>query len=213
MGVVALVMAGGKSARIGPQFEKPLIRICGRTMIKRVIEVLRSSKNIDDIVVATSEFTPKTAELMRNSSIKVVETPGVDYCTDMRYAIKECALFFPVLVVSADLPLITKELIDYVIAHYRRCGKPALAVMIPAENYEKLGLRSEYLFKVRGRLAVPVGINVIDGRYVDKPRIAEKILILDKAELVVNVNTWGDLKIVEKLLAETGPRSWGKKFI
>ena len=202
MGVVALVMAGGKSTRMGAQLEKPLIKILGRTMIERVIGALRSSQNIDDIVVATSEFTPKTAELMRDSSIKVVETPGADYCIDMRHAIKECGLFSPVLVVSADLPLVTKELIDHVIAYYHRCGKPALAVVIPAEDYERLGLRAEQLFKVKGKLTTPVGINVIDSRYIDKPRIAEKILILDRAEPVVNVNTLSDLKIVEKLLVE-----------
>ena len=66
MGVVALVMAGGRATRMGNVCEKPLLRICGRTMVERVIEALRSSKNIDEIIVAVSKFTPKTAELMRN---------------------------------------------------------------------------------------------------------------------------------------------------
>jgi len=200
MGVVALVMAGGKATRMG-DCEKPLLKICGKTMVERVIEALRSSKNIDEIIVAVSKFTPKTAELMRNFSIKVVGTPGRGYCFDMRHAIKKCALFSPVLTISADLPLITKELIDEIIGHYKHCGKPALTVAVPLEAYERLGLKSEYPLKVRGKRLAPVGINVIDGRCVDAPRMAQAVLVLERAEPVMNVNTLSDLEIA-KLLAQ-----------
>ncbi len=201
MGVVALVMAGGRATRMGNVCEKPLLRICGKTMVERVIEALRRSENIDEIMAAVSKFTPKTAELMRNLSIKVVETPAKGYCSDLRYVIKKCALFSPVLTISADLPLITKELIDEIIGHYKHCGKPALTVAVPLEAYERLGLKSEYPLKVRGKRLAPVGINVIDGRCVDAPRMAQAVLVLKRAESVMNVNTLGDLKMAEKLLA------------
>ena len=208
MGVVALVMAGGRATRMGNVCEKPLLTICGRTMVERVIEALRSSKNIDEIIVAVSKFTPKTAELMRNFSIKGVETPGEGYCSDVRYAIKKCALFFPVLTISADLPLITKELIDEIITHYKHCGKPALAVAVFLEAYEQLGLKSEHPFEARGKRLAPVGINIIDGKRIDEPRIAQEILVLERAESVMNVNTLGDLEIAEKLLAHHEIPSW-----
>lgn len=200
MGVIALVMAGGRATRMKSSFEKPLVKICGKPMIERVIRVLRSSKCIDDIVVATSRFTPKTAEMMRTNSINVVETSGEDYHADMRYVIKKCALFCPVMVISVDLPLITKELIDEIIARYKRCGKPSLMVAVQVRAYERLGLKSEYPIKVNGEWLVPVGININDGRYISEPSIAQEILVLDRAEPVVNVNTWADLEIAEKLL-------------
>jgi adenosylcobinamide-phosphate guanylyltransferase len=171
-------------------------------MVERVIEALRSSKNIDEIIAAVSKFTPKTAELMRSFSIKVVETPAKGYCSDLRYATKKCALFSPVLTISADLPLITKELIDEIIGHYKHCRKPALTVVVPLEAYERLGLKSEYPLKVRGKRLAPVGINVIDGRCVDAPRMAQAVLVLERAEPVMNVNTLSDLEIAEKLLAQ-----------
>lgn len=202
MGVVALVMAGGKATRMGNVCEKPLLRICGKTMVERVIEALRSSKNIDEIIVAVSKFTPKTAELMHNFSIKVVETPGDGYCSDMRHAIKKCKLFSPVLTISADLPLITKELIDEIIAHYKHCGKPALTVAVPLEAYERLGLKSGYPLKVRGKELVLVGINVVDGRHIDEPRMVQEILVLERTEPVMNVNTLSNLEIAKKLLAQ-----------
>jgi len=202
MGVVALVMAGGKAVRMGNVGEKPLLRVCGKTMVERVIETLRGAKNINEIIVATSKATPRTAELMRNLSIKVVETPGKGYCSDMRHTIKKCVLFSPVLTISADLPLTTKELIDEIIAHYKHCGKPALAVAVPVEAYERLGLKSEHSFEAGGKRLAPVGINIVDGRHIDESRIAEEVLVLKKAEPVMNVNTLSDLKIAEKLLAQ-----------
>lgn len=201
MGVVALVMAGGKATRMGNACEKPLLRICGKTMVERVIGALRNSKNIDEIIVAVSKSTPKTAELMHNFSIKVVETPGDGFCSDMRHAIKKCGLFSPVLTISADLPLITKELIEEIIGYYKHCKKPALVVAVPLKAYERLGLKSKHPFEARGKRLAPVGINIIDGRRIDEPRIAEEILVLERAESVMNVNTLGDIEIAEKLLA------------
>lgn len=201
MGIVALVMAGGKGARVRAR-EKPLLKIGGKSMIERVIDVLRNSRNVDEIIVAVSKYTPKTAEMLSEFSIKVVETPSSGYCDDMRAVIKKCGLTYPVLVISADLPLVTKELIDEVVKHYERCGKPALAVMVPFEVYERLGLSVGHVFKIKGRLLVSAGINVVHGGHIKEPRIKQEILILDRAELVVNVNTWSDLKIAEKLLAQ-----------
>lgn len=201
MGVVALVMAGGKAMRMESSHEKPLIEICGKPMIERVIQALRRSKGIDEIIVATSKFTPKTTEAMLASSVKTVETSGDDYHADMRHAIEKCALFRPVMVISADLPLITKKLIDGVIAYYKRCGKPALTVAVKARVYEKLGLELKNQIRVKGELYVPAGINIIDGKYINRPSIPEEILVLDEADFVVNVNTRTDLEIVEKLLA------------
>lgn len=202
MSIVALVMAGGRAVRMGDVCEKPLLRICGKTMVERVIGVLRCSKNIDEIIVAVSKFTPKTAELMRNFSIKVVETPGEGYCPDLQHAIKQCELFFPVLTISADLPLITKDLIDEIVTRYKQCKKPALAVAVPLEAYEQLGLKSEHPFEAGGKHFSPVGINVVDGRCINEPRMAEEILVLEKAGSVINVNTFHDMKIAEKLLAQ-----------
>ena len=200
MSVIALVMAGGKATRMKSSCEKPLVKVCGKSMIERVIHALRGSKYIDDIVVATSMFTPKTAEKMQANSVKVVETSGEDYHTDMQRAIKECVLFTPVLVISADLPLITKELIDEVIVHYERCEKPAMMVAVQALAYERLGLKSELPIEVNGEWLIPVGINIIDGGHISEPNMEQEILVLDRAEVVVNINTWIDLETAEKLL-------------
>jgi adenosylcobinamide-phosphate guanylyltransferase len=206
MGIIAIVMAGGKATRMAGGCEKPLLKIRGKAMVKWVIEALRDSKNVDDILVSVSKFTPETAELMRDLSIKVVETPGDGFIPDVRHVVAERAFFSPLLTVSADLPLITGELIDKIVNYYLRRGKPALAVVVPLEAYKQLGLKPEYSFQIGRRYFAPVGINIIDGRHIDKLEMAQEIFVIEKTELVINVNTPKDLEIAERLLRETNRR-------
>jgi adenosylcobinamide-phosphate guanylyltransferase len=201
MRLTALVMAGGKATRMKNTCEKPLVKVHEKPMIEWVIRALRSSKSIGDVLVATSRFTPRTAELMRALSIKTVNTPGRSYCEDVRHAIKMCELFSPVLVISADLPLVTDKLIDEVVAYYKRCKKPALTVLVTPESYERLGLKYDQDLEVGGKRLVPVGINIVDGRRINDERMEEEVLILDGAEQAVNVNTVNDIRIAEELLA------------
>jgi adenosylcobinamide-phosphate guanylyltransferase len=198
MGVVAVVMAGGKSSRMGGA-EKPLLKVGRKTMLERVVEALRESRNVREILIAVSGSTPQTLEAAKSLSLRVVETPGNGFIPDVRHVIKKYALFFPVLIISADLPLITGRLIDRIIARYKRYEKPALMAAVPAEAYERLGVRPQHSFEAEGKCLVPVGINIIDGRHADEPAIDQEILILEKAERVVNVNTPRDLRIVRSL--------------
>jgi adenosylcobinamide-phosphate guanylyltransferase len=200
MGVTALIMAGGKATRMRIPYEKPLITICGKSMIQWVISALKSSRHVDDIVVATSKFTRRTRETMLMNSIRVVETSGRDYHFDMRYVISEYLSTSPVMVISADLPLITKEPIDEAITNFEQSEKQALMVAVRARAYEELGLKAECLMEIGEKRLVPVGVNIIDGRYIHESDIPQHVLVLSNAESVVNVNTLTDLKIAERLL-------------
>jgi len=196
MGVTALVMAGGKGTRMKLREEKPLLNVCGRSMIEHVLNALKSAKKVDEIVIAVSEHTPQTAKMIRKFSMKVLETPGTDFVSDSQYAVKKLKLD-TVMTISADLPLVTGEVIDEVIERYKQCGKPALTVVVPAETRERLGLKADYVFERGGRRLVPAGINVIDGNRINEKQLEEEIFVINKEEVVVNVNTPEDLKIAE----------------
>jgi len=200
MGVIALIMAGGKGTRTHLPEEKPLIKVAGKVMIDRVIGAVRGAKKVDGIIVAVSDHTPKTIQRLKISKIKVVKTPGKGYIPDMRYAIKTCKLFTPVLVISADLPLITAKLIDDVIEFYEQCNKPALAVMVPTKLCRKLGFTPSYIFRFGGRRLAPTGVNIIDGQFIEKLRLREGILVTNRPELAVNVNSLRELELAEGLL-------------
>jgi len=198
MGVTALVMAGGKGMRMETEEEKPLLKVGSKPMIEHVLNALKGAKKIEEIVVAVSEHTPKTATFARNLSLKVLQTPGKGFCLDVGYAIKKLKLG-TVLTICADLPLITSEFVDKVITHYKQCHKPALTVMVPLEIYKKLGLSTDYVFKIEGKNLIPVGVNVIDGKRIDEAELEEETFVTNRKELAVNVNTSKDLKTAERL--------------
>ena len=200
MGVTALVMAGGKGTRMALSEEKPLLKVGGKTVIEHVLSALKSAKKVDSIVVAVSIYTPKTAGFMAKFPVKIIKTPGKEYVSDMGYAVKKLRLQ-TVLAIAADLPLITGEVVDAIVDCYEQCGKPALAVVVPMETKEKLGLGGEYAFKLEGRHVVPAGINVIDGRRIDEEELDQEVCVVDWKEVAVNINTLEELKIAERLFA------------
>lgn len=198
MGVTALVMAGGKGTRMKLQEEKPLLKVGGKPMIEHILNALKNADKVDKIVVAVSKHTPETARTVKEFSVKILETPGKDFVSDMKYAVKRLELS-TVVTVSADLPLLSGEIVDKVIESYEKCGKTALAVVVPVETRERLGLKVDYVFEVGGKRLVPAGINVIDGRRVDEAELEEEKLVIDTEEIAVNVNRPEDLKIAEQL--------------
>ncbi len=203
MGITALVMAGGKGTRMKLPVEKPLISVCGKPSIEYVLAALKSAKKIDRIVVATTDFTPKTTALMKEQDVQVIQTPGKDYVSDMGYTVQTLKLGV-FLGVSADLPLVKGEMIDEIVTRYEKCGKPALTVAVPIEVKTKLGMGVEYSFKTDdGKDVVPVGINVIDGskRYGDE-WLDQDIFVVDHSELAVNINTVQELALAEQLMSE-----------
>lgn len=197
MDIVAVVMAGGRGSRMKLREEKPLIKVNGKPIIEHVIDALKGSSKVNDIVVSVSRHTPKTAEKVRELPIKLLETPGEGYIADMQYAVKKLKLG-KVLVISADLPLITSKVIDKVVASYDESEKPALSVMCPTEVFERLGLKPEYRFVVGSRVVSPVGVNMIDGSRIKDQEMDEEKLILDDEELTFNINTIEDLEIAEQ---------------
>jgi adenosylcobinamide-phosphate guanylyltransferase len=198
MGITALVMAGGKGTRMKLKTEKPLISLGTKPIVEYVLQAVKATKKIDRIIVAVSKYTPRTKSIVKEFSVEVLETPGEDYVSDTRYAIEKLGLE-TVLVISADLPFVTSEIINKVITAYERCGKPALAVMVPEKIPRKLGLKINHVFTEKNRL-VPTGINVIDGKRIGQGELEQEILILEKEELAVNINTIHDLEIAERLL-------------
>jgi len=200
--ITALVMAGGKGTRMKIKEEKPLVQVCGKPVIKFVLEALKESKKIDRIIVATTISTPNTAILMSQYGVEVIETPGKDYVSDMGWVVQKLKLGV-FLAIAADLPLVKAETIDSIVERYERCGKPALTVAVPLQTKAKLGMCIEYSFEEKGQTVVPVGINVIDGskRYGDE-WLDQDIYLVNYQELAININTVKELELAERILSE-----------
>jgi adenosylcobinamide-phosphate guanylyltransferase len=201
MTVTALVMAGGKGTRMALAQEKPLLPVGGKPVIDHVLDVLMAAKRVDNVVVAVSDFTPKTAAYLEKSRVRVLKTPGKEYVSDMGFAVKALKLQ-TVLTISADMPFITSETIDDIIEHFFECGKPALAVVVPAETKQKLGMSLRYDFDFNGKKVVPSGININDGSRIEDPELDQAVYVIDKAEVAVNINTVEELKRAEAFFSK-----------
>ena len=201
MTLTALVMAGGKGTRMALKEEKPMLQVGGKPVIEHVLAALQNAKKVDQIVVAVSDFTPKTAKHLKRFPVQVLKTPGNEYVSDMGYAVRALKLQ-TVLAIAADMPLLTGEIIDDIIRHYFDCGKAALAVAVPAETKQRLGMSLGYAFDCCGKRVVPAGININDGGKIDDAELEQAVYVLDRVEVAVNINTVDELRLAEEQFAK-----------
>lgn len=193
--VTALIMAGGKGKRMKYSGEKPLVKINRKPMIQYIIDALESSERIEKIIVATSKNTPYTTEFLKKQGIKTVITTGEDYVHDLGAILSKFSESDVLLTITADLPLITGEIIDEVIKLYEKSPKPAMSVMIPVHIFEEYGLEPTSIFDN----VVPSGLNILRG--INKTQ-NEEVLITEKIELALNINTCEDIKLLWKLVGD-----------
>ncbi len=118
-------MAGGKGARLG-RLCKPLLKICGTPIIKRIIQ---EAYNVSDLIIASTPQCISTAIIGLNLGIEVIITQGNGYSLDLRYALRRVEP--PVLVLPADLPLIDRRTIIKLIRILEERGKDIVTYSVP----------------------------------------------------------------------------------
>ncbi len=206
----AIIMAGGFGSRLG-MGEKPCVELLGKPLISYVIDALQDTGAVGDIYVAVSPATPDTASFVENEydgEVQVIPTGGGNYVGDMVYAVKAACITEPLLILMADIPLLTPELLERIIEDYKVCGKPAMSIFSPISVCKSLGIRPDTVFNWDGKLIVPSGINILDGSDVDHEQEYVS-LVMDDVELALNINTVEDLKRCKEILLErrSGPIS------
>lgn len=193
--VTALIMAGGKGTRMELDVEKPLVEINEKPMIQYVIDALKNTDKINNIIVATSGNTRRTETFLKEQGIDTIETPGNGYVHDLGFIISNFKLDDILLTVTADLPLINSDIIDYVLEEYEKSKKPAMSVLVPVHIFEKYGIKPTMTFEN----LIPSGLNIL--RSINKTQ-DEKVLIIERIELALNINTCEDIKLLKKLLGD-----------
>ena len=195
--IYAILMAGGMGTRLKVPCEKPLFKLHDKPLIKYVLDNLKSSRLIDEIVIAVSPNTCETTKYLQslNDDFKILDTSGDDYLKDLSYILdyfekqsKNDILLF----INADLPFISSKTIDDVLKTYMKSDKDALSVIVPVEVFESLGL--DYSYEFNG--CVPSGLNILRSENIIQD---EMQLVLKKVELALNINTIPDGEIAKKL--------------
>ncbi|OLS27854.1 MAG: Adenosylcobinamide-phosphate guanylyltransferase [Candidatus Heimdallarchaeota archaeon LC_2] len=194
-----LIMAGGKGTRLNlDQVEKPIIRISGKPMINYICEELQKSKFINNIWIATSKYTKKTMDYLRNYNI--IETEGNGYVKDLNYAVQQISSKY-LLVSPCDLPLIRYITLDKLIEHYEKATPNSLVVVVPTKYLNSIGFHHDYSFDIQNLEVVPCGVSILD---IDEFRtndfVNEEHYISNDLGFIMNVNTKNSILEVEKLL-------------
>jgi len=200
--IVALIMAGGKGTRFGGDTEKPMAQFIGKPLIRRVIEATKESKRIAETYVAVTSYSPKTAQEAAEASVKVVETDGQGYHADLQQAVQDANLKCPVLIISADLPLLTGEFLDEIISEYEESGKPALTVLVPEESLMGYGMSAASPYEHEGKMYAVSGINIIDGQRILEEQ-EQEVIVSRRPEAVFTVNSSKDLESAKNYLLRT----------
>jgi adenosylcobinamide-phosphate guanylyltransferase len=201
MRVPALIMAGGKSKRIGLAIEKPLLSFLEKPLIEWVVEAVKSAQKVSDFYIVTSTNAPETEKKCLKDGLKVIRTDGKGYHDDLKQAILKAKLQCPVLTMPADLPAITGKFLDTVVTTYEKCGKDALAVFVPIKTREELELSVSSTDYHKEVLYAVSGVNIINGaRIQDDGKIDTGAIITDEIEVLLNINTLKDLEIAEKIM-------------
>jgi adenosylcobinamide-phosphate guanylyltransferase len=191
--VIALLMAGGKGTRMNSDLEKPMIIVNGKPLIEHVIIALQDSSEVDEIIVATSHHTLNTTLHVENLGFRVLKTPGNGYVGDLSFILSQDVFKDKViLTITSDLPLITARIIDLVLREYHKSSKPAMSVMVPVEIFREHGLKPSLVLQN----LVPSGLNILRGNDTEQD---EEVLVLNKIELALNINSPEDIICLKKL--------------
>jgi adenosylcobinamide-phosphate guanylyltransferase len=195
-------MAGGKGKRMGLPVEKPLLPFLGKPLIDWVEAAVESAKNVSEFFVVTSLNTPETEKHCRSRGWEVLRTDARGYHDDLKQAAHDSGLADAVLIVPGDLPAVTGKFLDKVVCTFEVSGKDFLAVFIPIEERQRLGLSVDSTDEYRGVRYAVSGVNIVNGTKIQgKGKIATSAMITEEIEVLLNINTVKDLEIAEKLMS------------
>jgi len=193
-------MAGGTGSRMHSAEEKPMLIVKNKPMISYVLDALKNSNCFDKIIALVSSNTPKTAQFLAKNNVQVANSSGTDYVKDLNYAL-ELVKPNKAFIISSDLPLIDSSTVEKIVGSFDRCKKPCLTVVVSKALLDDLDVSTDYCVEYDGKIVCHTGVSIIDSSQVSgQSNIDEELLLIDKLQLALNVNTMHELKLAEKML-------------
>ncbi len=201
MKVPALIMAGGRGSRMGLPTEKPMLPFMGKPLLDWVAAAVLEASKVSEFYVITSSNTPNTERHCLERGWKVVHTDAKGYHDDLKQAIRKLGWTGPVLTMPSDVPAITGPILDRVVAEFEGCGKDYLAVFVPIEKRQALGLSISSTDEFKGVWYAVSGVNIINGtKTLEAGKIETSAIITEEVEVVLNVNTTKDFEVAEHFM-------------
>jgi len=99
--------------------------------------------------------------------------------------------------------LMDSNTVKEIVNAFDRCKKPCLTVVVSKALVDELGVSTDYCLEYNGKIVCHSGVSIIDSSKVSGyDSIDEELLIMDKPQLALNVNTMHELKLAEKMLTD-----------
>jgi uncharacterized protein (TIGR00454 family) len=201
MKVPAFIMSGGKGKRIGLPVEKPLLSLLGKSLVDWVAEAVENAQKVSEFYVVTSSNTPETEKHCQSRGWKVARTDAKGYHEDLKQAARQANLTGPILTIPADSPAVTGKFLDKIVSQFEVCGKDFYAIFVPIAAREALGLSIDSTDEYKGEWYAVSGVNIVNGEKIQtEGKIETCALITKELEVLLNINTFKDLEIAEKIM-------------
>jgi len=153
-----------------------------------------SNKNYSNKNYNNDSYNQNNQDKSNTSSkefFNYLETPGSGYVEDLSFILS----YFEkkssddiLLFINADLPFVSKSIIDYVLEEYMENDVDAMSVFVPVSIFDDYGIKTSLIFDD----LVPSGLNILLSR--NKVQNEEK-LIIPKIELALNINSVDDAEL------------------
>jgi len=200
--MLALIMCGGKGERIKDFCsDKSMLNLNDEPLIEHILVSLKDSKKFDRIYAAGSCNSKFTLNFLKNHRysfsrfLEIIETSGIDYSTDLVFVLEKLRPS-TVFVLPSDMPLITPELIEKIIATWEG-DKECISIVMDKEFITKLGLDPTISIKLENKEYFHSGITIFDSSKLERGQvIKEQYITLNDERLAFNINTKKDYFLV-----------------
>ncbi len=194
--MIGLVMAGGKGTRMQSDKEKLLLEY-KKPLVLHVVDALKNSNCFEKIVAVTSPNSPQTQKILTENNVKIIETLGDNFVTDLNHVLKQLDDY--VFVTSGDLPLLDTNIVKQIVADSN--PKKIWTSIVTTKSFQSsLSLEPECLISLNGEEHVHTGISIVNASEIQNfDSIEEDYLIINDKRVCLNVNTKTDFELLSSI--------------
>jgi len=191
--MIGLVMAGGKGSRMEFPAPEKLLLEYEKPIIFHVIDSLNDSHCFSKVFAATSSNSPDTKFELEQIGVETLDTSGDGYVNDLNFLLQK--MDGSVFVVSGDLPLLDKEIIQKLVKF--NTESIWTSFLVSKKFLNSLGLESNLLINYGDIDCVHTGISIINADKIQNlDQVKENYIILDDKRIAFNLNTNEDFELL-----------------
>jgi len=191
--MIGLVMAGGKGSRMEFPAPEKLLLEYEKPIIFHVIDSLNDSHCFSKVFAATSSNSPDTKFELEQIGIETLDTSGDGYVNDLNFLLQKMG--GSIFVVSGDLPLLDKEIIQKLVKF--NTESIWTSFLVSKKFLNSLGLESNLLINYGDIDCVHTGISIINADKIQNlDQVKENYIILDDKRIAFNLNTNKDFELL-----------------